>query len=513
MLGRIAVVTLAACLGGGAGWLASSRAVAPASVPEPYVVPKLPGGTALSVAMVHDVLHERYVRPGPAYYRERNRLLQAAMERHDAEKHGELEYLAYLNDLAVGQYALAEHETAVETLNRKRSLQRTTENQWQAKSKLSGEGQAASRGAIALSPDELELYRTYANFGTFLILDSLREGLADNDASRQKLIAGTDLIREAIALNAESHFGREKWQLVILEFLLAVSKNPALLLEFDMIGNRLDAEPSANASPHAPGWVDRWQAAAKSGSLIQELREATPGPDVMELRREIRRQWITRVGAEQGWMDAVPSVHREPAPFDEPTLAIVGMWMIGGGPNPHFALCLGGVMERVGQNRLAWQAYRRAEEMADGVWPDEVIRQGFVSHCRSRRARLEKKLAAEEGAPTPEQTGKSLARKFEEELELGRQYQRAYHEFETSRIAEAAPLNSENFYAPFYERYGRIATPVGKTDFVPIPTDGGAPEPRTAWIVFCAGLASLPAGLWLVRRERRKTTESRVQAN
>src|SRR6185369_15045344 len=100
-----------------------------------------------------------------------------------------------------------------------------------------------------LSPQELELYRTYANLGTFLILDSLREGLAGNEASQERLVKGTDLIREAIALNAESHFGREKWQLVILEFLLAVSKDPDLLLQFDMVGNRFDADPPAEASP------------------------------------------------------------------------------------------------------------------------------------------------------------------------------------------------------------------------------------------------------------------------
>src|SRR4051812_48843884 len=42
--------------------------------PLPHHVPKSRGGVALRFAMVHDVIHERFPKHGPAHYRERDRL-------------------------------------------------------------------------------------------------------------------------------------------------------------------------------------------------------------------------------------------------------------------------------------------------------------------------------------------------------------------------------------------------------------------------------------------------------
>ena len=61
--------------------------------------------------------------------------------------------------------------------------------------------------------------------------------------------------------------------------------------------------------------------------------------------------------------DFIPTVHRttvggttDQRPFDEPTLGLVGMWTLGGGANPHFAMALGHLMESVQQRRIAWDA-------------------------------------------------------------------------------------------------------------------------------------------------------------
>ena len=41
-------------------------------IPAAYRLPKIPGGTPLRLAMVHDILHERYLRHGSAWYAQRN---------------------------------------------------------------------------------------------------------------------------------------------------------------------------------------------------------------------------------------------------------------------------------------------------------------------------------------------------------------------------------------------------------------------------------------------------------
>lgn len=62
-------------------------------------------------------------------------------------------------------------------------------------------------------------YRYLANIGTFYVhrwvrAGADRENLADAERAR-------DLIREAIALNPDAHFGREKYQLMAIEWLIA----------------------------------------------------------------------------------------------------------------------------------------------------------------------------------------------------------------------------------------------------------------------------------------------------
>ena len=108
------------------------------------------------------------------------------------------------------------------------------------------------------------------------------------------------------------------------------------------------------------------------------------------------RDYVTKVGSEGDWKSVPVPSHREPVPFDEPTLGIVGMWRLGGGANPHFALALGEVMTRVGQRYIAWCAYERAALLAGQFWPDRGVQQGLVDHCRKRQAVIEGQLPADE---------------------------------------------------------------------------------------------------------------------
>ncbi len=502
---RLLWVLLFALIGAAVGWgVASSGSrdttTTDLTIPQPYLVPHQPGGLSLSLAMVHDVLHERYVRPGKAYYAERARFLLAELPKAGEEPTEDVQpTLARLNDLAVAQFYLGETTEALATLDRKQALQRELDETWQRDK----ENQSAERTVASWAtgqPDRLELYRTYANRGTFLILDALRAGLHENAAAQEELAKGTEIIREAVAMNADSHFGREPWQLVILEFVQALCGKPELVLEFDMLGHRLDADVLAGRKPYVGEWPDRWQTMALDERAWNELLAPNPNEAAQLLRQEIRENWITRLGAEPGWNESVPSIHRQPVPFDEPVLAIVGMWMIGGGPNPHFALALGGAMERIGELELAWQAYQRAELMAGFVWPDEAIQRGFTEHCQRRREKLEALLAAQEPGRQASDIKASLKRNFDEELARGQKYQEAYHAFESERVAEGHVPGSDDFYQPFYKSKGRISSDIKGADMLKIARKDPDLASQIPAMLLGAGIFALPVGFILGRR-------------
>lgn len=395
--------------------------------PLPHQIPKDPGGISLRFAMVHDVLHERYARHGPAYYRERNRQARQEVEEMRAkgvpEKGPRDRYFALLDDLGVGLDSLGDHDEAAAVLH----------------DKLRRQEAAGLRGR--------DLYTTYANLGTFLIHGNVGAAEHGDTAARDRLREGLGVIEKAIAVNPQAHFGREVWQAVAVEFLLAALDDPSLLLRYDMIGDCLDrvVDPDSRRCYYPARWTPSQRSRAQSylahpsGKTPTELREA-----------------ITRVGAEEGWVSAVKGSLREPTAFDEPVLGIIGMWRLGGGANPHFALALGEIMLRIGQRYIAWCAYERALRMADRFWPDPAIVRRFVQHCRSRQVLIESQLPREERD--------RLKTTFDAELANGLLYQAAYQRYEAERIAADAPLDDPHFYDAFRSAYGPIATPSGKEE-------------------------------------------------
>jgi hypothetical protein len=300
---------------------------------------------------------------------------------------------------------------------------------------------------------------------------------------------GVELVRKSVEVNPEAHFGRERWQAAVAEFLLAAMSDPELLRRFDCLGNRLglrteeilDRETNAfgigygRASNPA---FNRGEAAYQVPGLFE------PGADPADPARwdELKkaRGFITTVGAEQGWdAVAVPS-HRAPVPFDEPVLGVIGMWRQGGGANPHFALALGEVMLRVGQRHVAWAAFERAYRLADRYWPDATTQAFLRAHCRARQADIEKTLlhpAPADDRSARQNVGRSLSPeevaalrpRFEAELAHGEGYQRAYQEYEAAKLAAGVPLGDPHFFDAFHAGREPIASPVG-------------PEEQFAWV-------------------------------
>src|SRR5262245_7666246 len=84
-LRKALAITLVAMTGGCVGLCAGMTTFSPppatkGTFPLPHQIPKYPDGISLRFAMVHDVLHERFARHGPAYYRERNRRVREALD-------------------------------------------------------------------------------------------------------------------------------------------------------------------------------------------------------------------------------------------------------------------------------------------------------------------------------------------------------------------------------------------------------------------------------------------------
>lgn len=376
----------------------AARLASPVKVyPLPHLIPKYPGGIALRLAMVHDVIHQRFPKHGPAYYKQRNREVReelAQLETSPGDFRPTDRYFALLDDLGSGLDRLGDDDEAVRVL----------------REKLRQQQDQGRKGR--------DLYTTYANLGTFLIHGHFKRAMRGEAEAEAHLRERLQFIHKSIEVNPEAHFGREIWQAVAVEFLLAACASPEQLLQYDIVGNRLAA--AIDPLPRRC-YQDSWMHG--KGRLAKHFLANTP----INTLREDLRECITVVGAEEGWCEAVRTSHTKPVPFDEPVLGIIGMWRLGGGANPHFALALGEIMLRVGQRYIAWCAYERAAGMEERFWPDADVRRQFVAHCRTRQELIEKQL--------PEGERAELRPRFRAELAFGQRYQQAYQEYEARRIA------------------------------------------------------------------------------
>lgn len=481
-MGRI---TAFGIVGTGAGWLVATLAglgklPPPDShrFPYPHVVPKSEDAVSLRFAMVHDAIHERLPRHGEAYYKERNRLTQKAMKellRIWSLNEPPESFFDLTDDHAVGLDMVGEHDEAIRLMHDK--LRQQLDNK---------------------VPRE-QMYSTHANLGTFLILGPFRRIRPGNEQDKATLREGLQHIKTAIEINPESHFGREIWQMAIIEYMIALYDDPKLLFEFDMIGNRLDRDLSGEGQHpltdygQKPGkagpqrWGIGFGGVAQARKAARYLRNRETWHSAKEARKA-----ITLVGAEDGWEKKVEASNKAPVPFDEPTLGIVGMWRIGGGAHPYFAVALGETMLRVGQRYLAWSAFERAARLANLAWPDPDLQDRFAEHCRRRQSAIEATLPADEV--------ELLRPGFDAELKRGQEFQAAYQHYEVEQIAAGKSIEDPHFYDAFDAKHGAIASPAGHADWFRASEKWMLSWPWTAAVLF-AGLFALAAAIRMPRPE------------
>jgi hypothetical protein len=456
------------------------------SVPLPHHVPKSPNAASFRFAMAHDVIHERYPKHGPVWYQERERRARARLKQIPAESD---EAFGLYDDIGAGLDRLGKPSEAIPLLRNKLELQQ--------KRGLSGR----------------DLYTTYANLGTFIVHTNMPKAIASDSQAKTAVREGIDLLKKSVEANPEAHFGREVWQIVLAEFLLAASDEPKLMTKFDFVGDRLDYEwkrkqldPSWPNPPDGSMYVigrpyesefsiggereflERWNSIGRNEDRIAELGWLP------------RRLWVRRIGAEEDWPIVLSkSSEYKSVAFDEPLLGIIGMWRQGGGANPHFCLCIGEIMLRVGQRRIAWTAYERCKQLAGRYWPKPEIQQALRDHCASRQKEIEQTLPADEVA--------NLRPNFDEELAFGQRYQKEYQDFEAAKIAAGADIHDEHFFDEFHKSHKPIASPTGPEEWYEFQRS--SLETIPVWInsmvsggVLCAGVAAFLTSWWLSRRAK-----------
>ncbi|HET6247158.1 MAG TPA: hypothetical protein VFE47_05605 [Tepidisphaeraceae bacterium] len=426
-------------------------------IPAAYRVPKIPGGTALRLAMVHDILHERYLCHGTAWYSQRNKNAREILAKNApvARAQPSGKYFGAMDDLAIGLQSLGKFDEAAAVMRKKLALlpplpaEPATQP---AEADTDPSGQTAEfldqqkiLAAQDLSPTEHHQYTACANLGTILVHGAMPAALGGNAAAREKVREGLTFIERAIAINPGAHFGRERWQAIAIEDLLAAMEHPDLLEKYDLIGQPLDHPISLN---------DRARPWRRRPEIPLEDADISPG-----LRLLIRSD-IGVTGIDPQWAKIVHCDYDQPMPFDEPTLAIIGMWTLGGGPSPHFALTLAITMEALEQRAIAWNAYERAVELQDHFWPDPAVRQKMVDLCRARQATL----ATTEAPGDPSAWQKTMRDRHRRELAWGMAYQKAYQDYEAAQIAAGVPLDRADFYAAFFKGRPPIASPPGLAD-------------------------------------------------
>ncbi len=419
-LGAFVLICAAGAGGCYAGYWLAPRERPAQSYPLPHHIPPTEGGASFRFAMAHDIIHERYPKHGPAFYSERNRL---ARERLKVIPPDSDEAFALTDDLAAGLNRLGQPADAVPLLREKLKLQ--------VKRGLKG----------------TDLYTTYANLGTYLYFADMGKAFGGDAAAKAACEEGIALVEKSVAVNPDSHFGRERWQVVILRFLLDATDRPDVLTEKDFLGNRLDHTLPAEAFLPA--------SAFKKGDGTARSYYTS---DLMSGAGRIThdRTGVARVGLDSE--NNTSSYKAVGIPFDEPMLGIVGMWRQGGGPNPHFALCIGEVMLRVGQRHIAWTAFERAVRLADRFWPDPAKQQFLRDHCARRQKQIEETLPADEVA--------AFLSRFDAESAYGERYQREYQEYEAAKIAAGADIGDEHLFDDFHKTHEAIATPPGPEEFL-----------------------------------------------
>ncbi len=427
--------------------------------PAAYELPEIPGGTSFRMAMLHDVLMERYLRHGQAWYEKRNQESRAAIDEERPKPGPTTRMLDSMDDLAVGLENLHKSGEAAAVMRDKLILLPHIDiKPPAAPAPISRTGYSAEReeverleqivAAAKMPPEMHQQYTARANLGTSLIHGAFPKLLAGDAAAPDQMREGLELIEQAIAINPGAHFGRETWQAIVVRHFLATRDHPELRTQFDVIGADLAEVALQDIRSQMVGYLSAPADWLDANASIED--------------RVAERTRIPSVDTSATWSAVVDPELASQVPFDEPALALMGMWMLGGGPNPNSAMAMADIAVQVGQNEIAWDGFERALEMKESFSPDAKVRQALVDYCAKQQA----VIAKYESPDAPDEWTTKTRQRHVAELAWARQYQDDYHAWEAKQIAAGIALDDPSFYTGFFHGRPSIASPVGHVDEV-----------------------------------------------
>ena len=459
-------------------------------VPLPHTVPPGTAGSGLRLAMVHDILHQRYPIHGKAWFKGRVAYNQGKVDRIiKAKKKPDDRDLLRLDNTAVAHLRLHQDAEAEEIMRQKLTLMDTYEidtkptipdldverylSDWTYRNAMA---QIANEERPFGGVDDVPSHRytCYANLGTALIHQALKPAFAGDRSAIAKLAEGRAFILKAITHHPGAHGHREVWQMRAVSGLLAKLDDPSLWLKIDIMGNPLirgsmiehlqrveHLQPFRGPRPYKLSWAQNVPRQEHSDAVyvLSKPHAAWAEHVVPQIRQHMMHLYF-----EEEYLPASDTI--QGVPFDEPLMGVMGMWLQGGGANPHFALCIGQIMERIGQRNIAWSAYARALTMTKRFNGDPEIRQALADYCRERQDQILADWAAE-GRP---KSRDALQLHFEEELDFGDSWQRSLWAFEEGsedlKKGWDPGDDSKISIAKFIRKHGKVASGDSSKDSV-----------------------------------------------
>ena len=392
--------------------------------------------TPLRFAMVHDVIHQRFKKHGPAWHKARIKdgMFIVQMYRDEPDTPVALQHLIIFDDVAVAHERLGNPDAGLAILKEKKALLLKISKEPKYDEKLGKKivqiffEKSIGYPRYTAKDIRLAWYRYYANAGTLLVHKHLYAAMKGDSSAIQGVRSAELLIRKSILINPLAHFGREVFQLMAIENLLFFIKRPTNLKQFSLFGYNIE-----------------------KGTQKISSRESIPMMGGMAGYDP--RDYIRKISV------FYPAITKEmDLPFDELSVGIMGMWLYGGGANPHFAMNLGIIMEHVGQRRIAWTAYRRAISLKDRFWPDKHICAHLSSFCDRRMLLIEEGIGGD--------IRNKLEQAYLRDLQKGLDYQAAQATYEEQQINNGRNIRDETFFDAFNQEHGNIASPTGSADLV-----------------------------------------------
>lgn len=235
----------------------------------------------------------------------------------------------------------------------------------------------------AIKPGE---YKTLANLGTFYLhAGDVEPGIA--------------YIKKALAVNPDAHFGREKYQLMIAEFLRDAKARPEMLDYGSFLLPELNPQWHANYGPTA-GTADG------KGSIGERLP----------------------INVSLGRVKDKPKV-------DKGIIGVVGIIRFGSANNPHLFMALGDLLAARGDPYLAYRAYRRSFDYGH---PRPEMAKRRMEEMRSR---------SEDKSGFDDAT-------IDRERAEGEAWTVAYQAFEDDLVRAGKDTQDQANYKAFYDSHG-----------------------------------------------------------